>query len=109
MALGWRGETAGGERACGAHGGHAVLRVPREVLRLMTEAAWAEGRSEEEIWIEAAREWLRRRTREDDPPPTAPASAYPGAPRATAAWAVIDALVAELRLTAPAATGGSAA
>ncbi|HEX6121550.1 MAG TPA: hypothetical protein VFY89_00245 [Ktedonobacterales bacterium] len=79
---------------------HQVVRVPRDVLRMMAEAAWAAGCSEEEIWIEAAREWLRRRLRDDDPPPTAPASAWPSHPRATRAWAAIDALVAELRPSA---------
>jgi hypothetical protein len=79
-------------------GAHQVLRVPREVLRMMADAAWAAGCSEEEIWIQAAREWLRRRTRDDDPPPTAPASAWPGAPRSARTWAAIDALVTDLRL-----------
>lgn len=76
---------------------HQVLRVPRDVLRCMAEAAWAAGRSEEEIWIEAAREWLRRRIRDDEPPPTTPAAAWPLPPRAADTWAAIDALVAELR------------
>jgi hypothetical protein len=67
---------------------------------MMSEAAWATGRGEEEIWIEAAREWLRRRLRDDEPPPTAPASAWPSDPRITRTWAAIDALVAELRPTA---------
>jgi hypothetical protein len=78
---------------------HQVLRVPREVLHMMSAAAWAAGRSEEEIWIEAAREWLRRRAHEDDPPPTAPAAAWPASPRVERTWAAIDALVAELRPT----------
>jgi hypothetical protein len=86
------------------------MRVPREVLRLMAQAAWAAGRSEEEIWIEAAREWLLRRTRDDEPPPTAPAAAWPIAPRVAHTWAAIDALVADLRLAPPATPiGGSAA
>ncbi|MBF6589120.1 MAG: hypothetical protein IVW57_01150 [Ktedonobacterales bacterium] len=79
-----------------------VLRVPRDVLRMMAEAAWAAGRGEEEIWIEAAREWLRRRARDDEPPPSAPAAAWPVAARGTRAWAAIDALLAELRSPAPA-------
>jgi hypothetical protein len=79
---------------------HQVVRVPRDVLRMMAEAAWAAGCSEEELWIEAAREWLRRRLRDDEPPPTAPASVWPSHPRATRAWAAIDALVAELRPSA---------
>lgn len=101
----WAGSaTGGGQEMASAQPGarlsiheHQVLRVPREVLRLMAEAAWAAGRSEEEIWIEAAREWLRRRTRDDEPPPTAPAAAWPALPRTASTWAAIDTLVAELR------------
>lgn len=82
---------------------HRLLHMPGAVLRGMAEAAWASGRSEEEIWIEAAREWLRRNAREDEPPPSAPAAAAPPHPRFTRAWAAIDSLLGDLRATPRAA------
>lgn len=36
------------------------LRAPSETLRRMTEAARALGRTESDVWTEAAREWLQR-------------------------------------------------
>lgn len=76
---------------------HRLLHVPRELLQRMSETAWSAGRSEEDIWIEAAREWLSRRARGDDPPPTAPAAALPPRPRAEHSWHAIDSLLAQLR------------
>jgi hypothetical protein len=63
----------------------------------MAEMARLMGRSEDDIWAEAAREWLMRRLRDDGPPPTTPAAApLPGA-RPSRMWNEIDATLAELR------------
>jgi hypothetical protein len=90
-------------RAAIAHEG-ACLRAPVELLSRMSEAARVSSRSESEVWVEAAREWLRRREGEPGAPPAAPTA--PPAPtvaprRATRLWDDIDALLIELR--APAA------
>lgn len=71
-----------------------VLRVPRALLDLMTEAASAVGVSEQEVWTEAARLWLREHSVSDEPPPGAPALANP---RRARTWATIDALLTDLR------------
>ncbi len=44
--------------SCEREGVH--LSAPREMLRRMASAARALGRSESDIWVEAAREWLLR-------------------------------------------------
>lgn len=72
-----------------------VLRVPRALLDLMAESAAVVGISEQEIWIEAARLWLREHSASDEPPPTAPAAL--ANPRRARTWASIDAVLAELR------------
>ena len=78
----------------------ASLRAPVELLGQMAEAARALGRSESDVWVEAAREWLRRRELAPVTPPAAPAqSATPH--RIARVWDDIDALLIELR--APAA------
>ena len=59
--------------------------------------AEALGRSEDDIWAEAAREWLLRRLRNDEPPPTTPAAASLPNPRASRLWSEIDVMLAELR------------
>jgi hypothetical protein len=75
-------------------GGAAVVRIPDALLRAMRESACNAGRSESEVWAEAAREWLLMRGVGDGPEPTSPASAPRPLPRS---WAGIDALVAVLR------------
>lgn len=79
------------------------LRAPLDVLRQMSEAARVSGLSESEVWVEAAREWLRRREGEPGAAPAAPvapaqlerpaASQRRGARR----WDEIDALLIALR------------
>ncbi len=81
------------------------LRAPVEVLRQMSDAARGLGRSESEVWVEAAREWLRKREGEPGAPPAAaaPVVASVGsiAPRRiTRLWDDIDALLIELRAPA---------
>lgn len=89
------------------------LRAPVEVLRQMSDAAYGLGRSESEVWVEAAREWLRRREGEPGAPPAAAApivasigasiGASSVAPRRiTRLWDDIDALLIELRAPASA-------
>jgi hypothetical protein len=87
--------------------------VARELRAEMAEMARVMGRSEDDIWAEAAREWLMRRLRNDGPPPTTPAAApVPGA-RPSRMWNEIDELLSELRhpryITAPAAPTAPAA
>lgn len=55
------------------------------------------GRSEDDIWDEAAREWLLRRMRNDEPPPTTPAAAPVPNVRTRRMWNEIDAMLADLR------------
>lgn len=75
----------------------SAVRIPESVLRTMREAAWSEGRTESEIWAEAARQWLMRRVRDDEPQPPTPAAAALPVPRIAHAWHAIDALLGELR------------
>ena len=79
--------------------GASVVRVPEALLRLMRAAAWSTGRPEGELWVEAAREWLTRRALDDEPQPPTPAAAALAVPRPSSAWAAIDTLLADLRVT----------
>src|SRR5215813_8197925 len=72
--------------------------MEQALLRLMRAAAWSTGRSEAELWVEAAREWLARRALDDEPQPPTPAAAALAVPRPSSAWAAIDTLLADLRL-----------
>ncbi len=74
-----------------------ALRVPATVLRRMSAAARASGRSEGDIWAEAAEEWLTRYTLDNEPQPPTPAAAALSGPRPTRSWSAIDALLTELR------------
>lgn len=73
------------------------LVVTRELRAEMAEMAHVLGRSEDDIWAEAAREWLLRRLRNDEPPPTTPAAASAPNVRTRRMWSEIDAMLAELR------------
>lgn len=75
----------------------APVAIPADVLRAMREAARTSGRSESEVWAEAAREWLSQRRRDDGPLPPTPAAAALAIPRRTRSWSAIDALLADLR------------
>src|SRR5215831_14763774 len=55
----------------------AHVRIPADLVRRMSLAAHLAGKSESEVWAEAARAWLQRRERDDDLPPTPPAAAQP--------------------------------
>lgn len=83
--------------------GASAVRAPIELLTKMSEAARAQGRSESDVWVEAAREWLRRRDGVETPPSAAPAyAAAPAspAPRMTRVWGEIDAVLQALRTPA---------
>ncbi len=71
--------------------------VARELRAEMAEMARVMGRSEDDIWAEAAREWLMRRLRNDGPPPTTPAAAPVPCARPSRMWNEIDEMLAELR------------
>lgn len=75
----------------------AEVRIARNVRAEMAEMAYALGRSEDDIWTEAAREWLMRRLRNHEPPPTTPAAAPVPGERPRRLWGEIDAMLAELR------------
>jgi hypothetical protein len=75
----------------------AHVRIPAELLRRMSREAQLAGKSESEVWAEAARAWLQRRERDDDLPPTPPAAAQPCPRRERAVWVAIDALLVDLR------------
>lgn len=77
------------------------LSIPAALVSAMRTAAHASGRSESEVWAEAAREWLRQRQHDEGPLPPAPAAAL-AVPRRVRSWSAIDALLADLR-SAPAA------
>lgn len=74
-----------------------ALRIPATVLRRMAAAAHACGRSEADIWAEAAEEWLTRYALDNDPQPPTPAAAALSLPRPARSWNAIDALLTELR------------
>lgn len=94
-------------RAASAQPG-ANLRAPVELLARMSEAAQARGLSESDVWVEAAREWLRRREGEAGAAPVAPVAPAHAEPsvapirRSARRWDEIDALLIELRRAAAA-------
>lgn len=74
-----------------------ALRIPATVLRRMAAAAHTCGRSEGDIWAEAAEEWLTRYALDNEPQPPTPAAAALSVPRPARSWHAIDALLTELR------------
>jgi hypothetical protein len=75
----------------------AHVRIPADLVRRMSLEARLAGKSESEVWAEAARAWLARRERDDDFPPTPPAATQPCPRRERTAWVAIDALLVDLR------------
>jgi hypothetical protein len=78
----------------------AHVRIPANLVRRMSLEARLAGKSESEVWAEAARAWLQRHERDDDlppTPPTPPAAAQPCPRRERTAWVAIDALLVDLR------------
>jgi hypothetical protein len=94
----WAAETPARASAAPKHQpAAAVLRVPPALLQAMSAVAHSEGISESEIWSAAARAWLERRTRDDEPQPPTPAGAALPIPLRTRSWAAIDTLLRDLR------------
>lgn len=81
----------------------AAVRIPHVLLEEMSLAASTCGQSLSDIWAEAAREWLAQHAREDEPQPPTPAGAALAIPRPMRSWAAIDAALAALRESSPAA------
>jgi hypothetical protein len=75
----------------------AHVSIPADLVRRMSLEAQLAGKSESEVWAEAARAWLSRRERDDDLPPTPPAAAQPRPRCERTAWVAIDALLVDLR------------
>jgi hypothetical protein len=75
----------------------SVVRIPAEIVRAMAQAARNSGRSERELWAEAAREWLYSRSHGDEPPPATPAALTVAGPARS--WDEIDGLMERLRLS----------
>lgn len=79
------------------------LRAPREILARMAEAAGALGRSESDIWVEAAREWLIRHEPDGSTGgPRLAATAFSAngqRARRSRAWRDIDGVLERLRDT----------
>lgn len=75
----------------------SCVRAPVDVLRRMSAAAQAQGRSESDVWVEAAREWLRRREVAPAPPPPAASAPSVVSRRVSRVWDDIDAVLMALR------------
>lgn len=89
-------QASGVRRAPAMAPGATPIAVPERLLRAMRAAACASGRSESEVWAEAAREWLRQRQQDDGPLPP-PAAAALAIPRRARSWSAIDVVLADLR------------
>ena len=74
----------------------AVIHVPATLRQVMAEMALASGRSESDLWTEAADAWLTAHCYDDEPLPPAPAAALP-IPSKIRCWDTIDDLLAALR------------
>lgn len=73
------------------------VSVSPELWQAVAAYAAETGRTPDDVWAEAARDWLARRAHHDEPPPTSPASAALSGARHYRAWGEIDATLAELR------------
>ncbi|MGO8949607.1 MAG: hypothetical protein ACLQUY_18545 [Ktedonobacterales bacterium] len=76
----------------------SVVHVPASIRQVMAEVALASGRSESDLWSEAADAWLSAHIYDDKPLPPAPAAALPLPNRC---WDMIDDLLASLRRSSP--------
>jgi hypothetical protein len=73
-----------------------TVSVPVRVKLKMAQVARANGRSEGDLWAEAANTWLTSHTFDDEPLPPAPATAL-AVPSAQRSWDTIDELLTALR------------
>jgi hypothetical protein len=74
----------------------SIPRVPAGIRQMMAQFALASGRSESDLWVEAADIWLSSHTCDDEPLPPAPAAAL-AVPANIRSWEMIDDLLATLR------------
>ena len=73
-----------------------TLSVPARIKLKMAQVARTRGRSEDDLWAEAANNWLCSHTFDDDPLPPAPAAAL-AVPKNRRSWDTIDELLNSLR------------
>jgi len=81
-----------------------TVSVPVHVKLKMAQVARANGRSENDLWAEAANTWLTSHIFDDEPLPPAPAAAL-AVPSARRSWDTIDELLTVLRRPATADQG----
>jgi hypothetical protein len=74
----------------------SIVHVPAEIRQMMAQVARVNGRSERDLWTEAADAWLASHTNDDDPVPPAPSAAL-ALPAASRSWDMIDDLLSALR------------
>jgi hypothetical protein len=84
----------------------SIAHVPAEIRQIMAEIARASGRSEGDLWTEAADAWLSSHSYDDDPLPPAPSAAL-AVPAVNRSWDMIDDLLSALRMP-PCIPGASA-
>jgi hypothetical protein len=84
------------ERSATATPADSIVHVPAETRQMMAQIARASGRSERDLWTEAADAWLARHGYDDDPVPPAPSAAL-ALPAASRSWDTIDDLLSALR------------
>jgi hypothetical protein len=73
-----------------------TVSVPARIKLKMAQIARTRGRSEDDLWAEAANNWLHSHTFDDDPLPPAPAAAL-AVPKHRRSWETIDELLSSLR------------
>ena len=78
----------------------SIAHVPAEIRQIMAEIARASGRSEGDLWTEAADAWLSSHSYDDDPLPPAPSAAL-AVPAVNRSWDMIDDLLSALRMPPP--------
>jgi hypothetical protein len=75
----------------------SIVHVPAEIGQIMAQIARASGRSEGDLWTEAAGAWLSSHSYDDDPLPPAPSAAL-AIPFVNRSWDMIDDLLSALRV-----------
>lgn len=100
----WRWAPSGARasevhRATAIGAGAIPISIPVRLVGAMRAAAHASGRSESEVWAEAAHEWLRQRQHDDgdDGPLPPPAAAALAVPHRVRSWSAVDAVLTDLR------------
>jgi hypothetical protein len=73
-----------------------TVSVPARIKLKMAQLARVNGRSEDDLWAEAADNWLSSHSFDDKPLPPAPAAAL-AVPNNQRSWDTIDELLSALR------------